>query len=117
MRAKTLVAAILCLANVVAWIGPQSTSANNVQESVNTGTALAGRRPNIILVMTDDQGMGDLSCLGNNVLKTPNLDRLYRISTRFTNFHVSPTCAHDSIRDHERPPRISQWRDAYDPGT
>jgi len=54
---------------------------------------LAGSRPNIILVMTDDQGMGDLSCLGNPILKTPNLDRFYKLSTRFTEFHVSPTCA------------------------
>lgn len=54
---------------------------------------LAGRRPNIILVMTDDQGKGDLSCLGNPDLKTPNLDRLYSAGTRFTDFHVSPTCA------------------------
>ncbi|MDC0311531.1 sulfatase-like hydrolase/transferase, partial [bacterium] len=43
--------------------------------------------------MTDDQGMGDLSCLGNQVLRTPNLDRLHAMSTRFTDFHVSPTCA------------------------
>ncbi len=55
--------------------------------------SLAGTRPNIILVMTDDQGMGDLSCLGNDVLKTPHLDRFYGLSTRFTEFHVSPTCA------------------------
>jgi arylsulfatase len=54
---------------------------------------LAGRRPNIILLMTDDQGKGDLSCLGNPDLRTPNLDRLYGLSTRFTDFHVSPTCA------------------------
>ena len=54
---------------------------------------LEGTRPNIILIMTDDQGMGDLSCLGNPVLKTPNLDKLYGLSTRFTDFHVSPTCA------------------------
>jgi len=37
--------------------------------------------------------MGDLSCMGNKVLKTPNIDRFYRMSTRFTDFHVSPTCA------------------------
>jgi arylsulfatase A-like enzyme len=54
---------------------------------------LAGTRPNIILVMTDDQGMGDLSCMGNKVLRTPHLDRFYGMSTRFTDFHVSPTCA------------------------
>ena len=54
---------------------------------------LKGSRPNIIMVMTDDQGMGDLSCLGNEVLRTPNIDKFYGLSTRFTEFHVSPTCA------------------------
>ncbi len=61
--------------------------------STTLAESLAGKRPNIILVMTDDQGKGDLSCLGNEVLKTPHLDRFYRLSTRFTEFHVSPTCA------------------------
>ncbi|WP_162006809.1 sulfatase-like hydrolase/transferase [Roseimaritima sediminicola] len=55
--------------------------------------SLRGSRPNIVFVITDDQGMGDLACLGNEVLRTPNLDRLYRQSTRLTDFHVSPTCA------------------------
>lgn len=50
------------------------------------------RQPNVILVMTDDQGYGDLGCHGNPVLKTPNLDRLYRESVRFTDFHVSSFC-------------------------
>ncbi|WP_442506801.1 arylsulfatase [Novipirellula sp. SH528] len=54
---------------------------------------LAGSRPNIVLVMTDDQGMGDLSCMGNEVVKTPEIDRFYEQSLRFTDFQVSPTCA------------------------
>ncbi len=49
-------------------------------------------RPNVILVLTDDQGYGDLSCLGNPVLQTPNLDRLFAESVRLTDFHVSPMC-------------------------
>lgn len=50
-------------------------------------------RPNIILVMTDDQGYGELHCHGNPIIKTPHLDELARESLRFTDFHVSPTCA------------------------
>jgi len=49
--------------------------------------------PNIIFIIIDDQGYGDLSAHGNPVLKTPNLDRLHRESVCFTDFHVSPTCA------------------------
>ena len=54
---------------------------------------LEGSRPNIIFVLTDDQGMGDLSCMGNTILRTPNIDTLYKSSTRFTDFQVSPTCS------------------------
>lgn len=55
--------------------------------------AQPGKRPNIVFILTDDQGYGDLSCHGNPVLKTPNLDRLHAEGKRFTDFHVSPTCA------------------------
>jgi arylsulfatase A-like enzyme len=57
------------------------------------GPELTGRRPNIILILTDDQGYGDLGRNGNPVIKTPNLDRMYDGSVRFEDFHVSPTCS------------------------
>ena len=55
--------------------------------------SLAAERPNIIFILTDDQGYGDLSAHGNPILKTPNLDKLRSESVRFTDFQVSPTCS------------------------
>ncbi|MDA1069219.1 MAG: arylsulfatase [Verrucomicrobia bacterium] len=52
-----------------------------------------GSRPNVVFVMTDDQGYGDLACTGNPILQTPFLDALHNESVRFTDYHVSPTCA------------------------
>ncbi len=52
----------------------------------------AADRPNVILVMSDDQGYGELSCHGNPVLQTPMLDRLHGESVRLTDFHVAPMC-------------------------
>ena len=69
LRSTTLVATMLCTA--MAW---------------------GAEKPNVILIMTDDQGYGDLGCHGNPVLKTPNLDRMHGESVRFTDFHVSPFC-------------------------
>ncbi len=50
-------------------------------------------RPNILLIMTDDQGYGDLGANGNPKIKTPHLDQLARESVRLKNFYVSPVCA------------------------
>ncbi|WP_406694916.1 arylsulfatase [Singulisphaera sp. Ch08] len=50
-------------------------------------------RPNIVLVMVDDIGYGDFSCLGNPIIRTPNVDAFAKQSVRFADFHVSPTCA------------------------
>lgn len=54
--------------------------------------AASSTRPNVIVVITDDQGYGELSCHGNPVLRTPHLDRLHAESIRFTDFHVAPMC-------------------------
>lgn len=51
------------------------------------------RPPNIILMMTDDQGWAQAGFRGNEVLKTPNLDRLAAESVNFTRFYVQPVCA------------------------
>jgi arylsulfatase A-like enzyme len=53
----------------------------------------AGDRPNVVLVMTDDQGYGDLGIHGNDQIVTPNLDRFAREGVQFSRFYVSPVCA------------------------
>ncbi|MHC4400700.1 MAG: arylsulfatase [Planctomycetota bacterium] len=53
----------------------------------------AAERPNVIVVITDDQGYGDVAAHGNTMIQTPNLDRLYAESVRLTDFHVDPTCS------------------------
>jgi arylsulfatase A-like enzyme len=49
--------------------------------------------PNVILVLTDDQGYGDMSCHGNPILTTPAIDVLHRQAVRLTDFHVDPCCS------------------------
>ncbi len=50
------------------------------------------RRPNVIIVITDDQGYGDLACHGNPVALTPHLDQLHDESVRLVDFHAAPMC-------------------------
>nr|WP_299073699.1 arylsulfatase [uncultured Allomuricauda sp.] len=56
-------------------------------------TARNDGKPNVILILVDDQGYGDIAALGNPNIKTPNIDALHAKSARFTDYHVSPTCA------------------------
>src|ERR1051325_884333 len=51
------------------------------------------RRPNVVLIMTDDQGYGDIGLHGNDKIRTPNMDRIAREGVQFTQFHVCPVCS------------------------
>lgn len=53
----------------------------------------ATESPNIIFIITDDQGFGDLGAHGNPILQTPSLDHLHSESLRLTDYHVAPTCS------------------------
>lgn len=57
------------------------------------GAAWADERPNVVLIITDDQGYGDLGAHGNAMIRTPRLDRLAAESVQLANFHVSPVCS------------------------
>lgn len=81
MRLTTLFPALLLIC-AVAFPARDAFAASGLPE-----------RPNIILLITDDQGYGEMACHGNPIIKTPNLDRLHAESIRFTDFQVSPTCA------------------------
>ncbi len=57
-------------------------------------TAVAVERPNIVFILTDDMGYGDVGCYGGKFVPTPNIDRLASEGTRFTQFSVaSPICS------------------------
>ncbi len=50
-------------------------------------------KPNIILILTDDQGWGDLSINGNTNINTPNIDKLAETGVTFDRFYVCPVCS------------------------
>jgi arylsulfatase len=58
-----------------------------------SATVFAAAKPNIVLLMPDDMGWGDIAAHGNPLIQTPVLDKFHGESVRFTDFHVSPTCS------------------------
>ena len=51
-----------------------------------------GSKPNILFILTDDQGYGDLSCYGSEVIATPNIDKLATEGMKFESFYVHNRC-------------------------
>ncbi len=95
---------------IVAPIMRVSVLAICVAPSVGSA-AEAKQRPNVILVITDDQGYGDLGCHGNSMIRTPHLDQLYQQSVRLTDFHVSPCCTptRAGLMTGQNPVRVGAW--------
>ena len=82
---------ICTVAVLMAGSGAQLSTA--AASTLDNPIRQAHGRPNVIIVITDDQGYGDLGCHGNTMIKTPNIDSFYTDSVRLTNYHVDPTCA------------------------
>lgn len=77
----------------LARIGMAAAAAAVGRAAPAENTSLIGRRPNVVLILTDDQGLGDMGWTGHPYIRTPNLDALRTRSLWFSDFHVSPTCA------------------------
>ena len=69
-----------------------SANFGNSESDSAVGPLAASESPHVILILTDDQGFGDVGFHGNTELKTPHLDRLASESAEFTNFYVQPLC-------------------------
>ncbi|MCH6256128.1 arylsulfatase [Puniceicoccaceae bacterium K14] len=74
-------------------LGLAPTSARETADGSSKALRQVPDRPNVIIVMTDDQGYGDISFYGNPLIETPALDRLASESVRLEDFHVAPMCA------------------------
>ncbi len=83
---RTLTTILLYSFTVFLWGFLSGCDSNATPDSVS-------ERPNVVLIITDDQGHGDLGYHGNHHIITPVLDSLAARSIRFTNFYVSPVCA------------------------
>jgi uncharacterized sulfatase len=93
---------LLTATNSEAFGHPSAPSENLVEDRPTAATSQSElRRPNIIYVMADDLGYGDLSCYGQRVIDTPNLDRMAAEGMRFTDHYAGHTVC--------RPSRLVLW--------
>jgi arylsulfatase/arylsulfatase A len=76
------------------WVGgPAAAALAIVTAAACTPRPEPAARPNVILIVTDDQGYGDLGATGNPVIRTPHIDAMAARSAEMTRFYVSPVCA------------------------
>ena len=61
--------------------------------TIRVAGAAAAAKPNVVIILTDDQGFGELGATGNPVIHTPHIDRLAAQGVSLTNFHVMPVCS------------------------
>ncbi len=71
----------------------------------------AAEKPNVIVILVDDMGYGDIAAHGNPVIRTPHLDKLHAESVRLTDFHVDPTCSptRSALMTGKYPHRVKVW--------
>jgi arylsulfatase A-like enzyme len=86
---------VIQLVLLAGWLamGLHASSAAAQAGKPPTTDPLRPARPNVVIVVMDDMGYGDLSCLGSPHIRTPNLDKLYAEGVRLTDFHVAPMCS------------------------
>ena len=87
--------------------------------AVRDGAKGVAPRPNVILILTDDQGYGDLGAYGATDLRTPNIDRLAAEGIRFTDFYAQPICgpARAALLTGSYPIRIAEPGNTKSPNT
>lgn len=73
--------------------GAACLSAGGATSAGASAAPAAARKPNFVIIFTDDQGFADLGCFGARQIKTPHIDRMAAEGRKFTDFHVSaPVC-------------------------
>ncbi len=70
---------------LLGWLASATTAVSTAEQSA--------RKPNIVLIMSDDQGFGDFGMHGNPVIRTPNIDQFAKQGVELTHFYVCPVCA------------------------
>jgi hypothetical protein len=78
---------------LIIFAGVSAKAEIQISRSKSASTTTAKAAPNVLLIMTDDQGWGDISMHGAPGLQTPTLDELGRSGAQFERFYVSPVCA------------------------